>query len=105
MPAFRRLGVSISPQHCKNDAQRELSCENGSMNAKTRKYAEASRRMAASPPSHSGSRPLMSTPSRQSSPETQNAAASPCRTTLRASRSRPPPMQCATCTEKPAETA
>ena len=26
-----------------------MSCENGSMNAKTRKYAEASRRMAASP--------------------------------------------------------
>ena len=24
MPAFRRLGVSISPQHCKNDAQRGI---------------------------------------------------------------------------------
>ena len=33
MIAFRILGVTISPLHCKNAEQSELSCENGTISA------------------------------------------------------------------------
>ena len=42
MAAFKMLGVSISPLHCKNDEFSELSCENGIISAYTMKYFEAS---------------------------------------------------------------
>ena len=42
MAAFKMLGVSISPLHCKYDEFSELICENGIINAYTMKYFEAS---------------------------------------------------------------
>ena len=33
MTAFKMLGVTMSPEHCKNDEVSEFSWENGSMRA------------------------------------------------------------------------
>ena len=105
MTAFNTLGVIISPQHCRNEEQSELNCENGTMKAYTRKYFDASSQIAASPPSHTGSFPLITAPSRHKSPDTRSASTRPCRTTFRAPSSCSPPIRCATCTENPADTA
>ena len=53
--AFKILGVTISPLHCKKEDDRELSWEKGSIRANTKKYSVASFRMPGSPPSHAGS--------------------------------------------------
>ena len=103
--ALSTLGVTMSPAHCKKPAVSELSCENGSISENVRKYALASAQISAPPPSQQGSFRQMPSPSSASSAASVRAAASPCRTTVRASVSSPAPMRCATCTEKPADTA
>ena len=90
--ALSTLGVTISPLHCKNAEQSELSCENGTISANTIKYADASAQISCAPPSQPGRCGLSPTPIRQSSPDTISAAINPCRTTFRASRSLPAPM-------------
>ena len=55
MKAFRRLGVTISPLHCKNADVREFNCENGIISEYTKKYAVAFGQIAGSPPSAIGS--------------------------------------------------
>ena len=42
MTAFKILGVTISPLHCKNADVREFNCENGIISEYTKKYAVAS---------------------------------------------------------------
>ena len=55
MTAFKILGVTISPQHCKKDDAREFNCENGIISEYTKKYAVASGQIAGSPPNAIGS--------------------------------------------------
>ncbi|OLA81846.1 MAG: hypothetical protein BHW44_11600 [Roseburia sp. 40_7] len=54
MTAFKILGVTISPLHCKNADVREFNCENGIISEYTKKYAVASGQIAGSPPSTIG---------------------------------------------------
>ena len=55
MTAFKMLGVSISPAHCKKDDVSEQSCVNGSIQEKLKKYRPASPVISASPLSQTGS--------------------------------------------------
>ena len=90
--ALSTLGVTISPLHCKNAEQSELSCENGTISANTIKYADASAQISCAPPSQPGRCGLSPTPVRHSNPDTISAATMPFRTTFRASSSFPAPM-------------
>ena len=77
MTAFRILGVTMSPLHCRNEEFNELICENGTISAYTIKYADASFRISGLPPSHTGSFPLMESPIRHKSPDTSRATNNP----------------------------
>ena len=55
MTAFKILGVTISPLHCKNDDVREFNCEKGIISEYTKKYAVAFGQIAGSPPNRIGS--------------------------------------------------
>ena len=55
MTAFKILGVTISPLHCKNADVREFNCENGIISEYTKKYAVAFGQIAGSPPNRIGS--------------------------------------------------
>ena len=84
MAALSILGVTMSPLHCRKPEHSELSCEKGSISANTRKYADASARIASSPPSQAGRLPLISAPVRHRRPARHTAVTRPCRTTSRA---------------------
>lgn len=102
--AFRTLGETMSPALCRNEAHSELSCENGTISANVRKYAHASARIASSPWSQRGSGSLLIAAIAARIAAISIPVTRPCRTTVRAPRSSPPPMRCDACTEKPAET-
>ena len=82
--AFKIPGVIILPQHCKREEQSPFNCENGSANAKTKKYTLASFLMALLPFNQTGRGELISIPKPQRKREMQRAEIKAWRITLRA---------------------
>ena len=87
MTAFKILGVTISPLHCKNADVREFNCENGIISEYTKKYAVAFGQIAGSPPNRIGSGWLSKRPLKAKRPEMLRALIRPCRMTFLASES------------------
>ena len=77
----------------------------GRKSAYMRKYAVPSLRIASSPPSQPGRGPAIDAAAIPSRNEKRVTTVRPCRSTFLAPAKSPAPMRCATCTEKPWESA